>query len=233
MITLYGFGPAYGLSDPSPFVIKVELLLKMAGLDYRMDSTGYRRAPKGKLPYIDDGGTIVADSTLIRCHLERTRGIDFDAGLTPSARGIAWAMEKLLEDNLYWALGDVRWNVKANFERGTRQFFAPIPALLRPLVIWIALRKVNANLKGQGLGRHRRADIEAIAIRGVEAFANFLGDKPYLMGATRCGADATAYGFIAGLLVPIFDSPIRDAADKHPNLAAYVARMRAEFYPGM
>lgn len=232
MITLYGFGPAYGLPDPSPFVIKVEMLLKMAGLDYRMDSTGYRRAPKGKLPYIDDGGTIVADSTLIRFHLERTRGVDFDAGLTPSERGIAWAMEKLLEDNLYWALADVRWNVKANFERGTRQFFAPIPAVLRPLVIWIALRKVNANLRGQGLGRHPRADIEAIAIRGVGAVANFLADKPYLMGATRCGADASAYGFIAGLLVPIFESPMRDAAEKHPNLAAYVARMRAEFYPG-
>ena len=167
-----------------------------------MDSTGYRRAPKGKLPYIEDGGTIIADSTRIRLHLERTRGIDFDAGLTPSERGIAWAMEKLLEDNLYLAVTDVRWNVKAIFERGTRQFFAPIPALLRPLVIWIALRKVNTNLKGQGLGRHSRADIEAIA-----------------------------YGFIAGLLLPIFRSPIRDDAEKHPNLAAYVARMKAEFYP--
>ncbi len=28
MITLYGFGPAFGLPDPSPFVIKVEVLLR-------------------------------------------------------------------------------------------------------------------------------------------------------------------------------------------------------------
>jgi hypothetical protein len=30
MITLYGFGSAYGLPDASPFVTKVEMLLKMA-----------------------------------------------------------------------------------------------------------------------------------------------------------------------------------------------------------
>jgi hypothetical protein len=34
MITLKGFGPAFGLPDPSPFVTKVEMLLKMAGLPY-------------------------------------------------------------------------------------------------------------------------------------------------------------------------------------------------------
>jgi len=66
MITLYGFGPAFGLPDPSPFVTKAEVLLKMAGLEFRTDANGFRKAPKRKLPYIDDGGTIVADSTFIR-----------------------------------------------------------------------------------------------------------------------------------------------------------------------
>ena len=35
MITLYTFGPAFGLPDPSPFVTKAEMLLKLAGLPYR------------------------------------------------------------------------------------------------------------------------------------------------------------------------------------------------------
>ena len=34
MITLYGFGPAFGLPDPSPYVMKTEVQLKMAGLGY-------------------------------------------------------------------------------------------------------------------------------------------------------------------------------------------------------
>ncbi len=61
MITLYTFGPYFGLPDGSPFVIKAMLLLKFAGLEYREDRGGYPKAPKGKLPYINDDGLIVAD----------------------------------------------------------------------------------------------------------------------------------------------------------------------------
>ncbi len=71
MITLQSFGPAFGLPDPSPFVTKVEVLLKMAGLPYEVDTGGLKKAPKGKLPYIVDDGQIVADSPLIRWHLEK------------------------------------------------------------------------------------------------------------------------------------------------------------------
>ncbi len=35
MITLYSFGPFFGLPDASPFVMKGEMLLKLAGLPYR------------------------------------------------------------------------------------------------------------------------------------------------------------------------------------------------------
>jgi len=52
MVTLYSFGPGFGLPDPSPFVTKAEVLLKMAELPYRSDTTGFKKAPKRKLPYI-------------------------------------------------------------------------------------------------------------------------------------------------------------------------------------
>ncbi|MNL59546.1 hypothetical protein D3C87_1832840 [compost metagenome] len=52
-----------------------------------------------------------------------------------------------------------------------------------------------------------------------------MGDKP-------CGADATLFAFAASLLCPVFDTPIRTAAEGHANLVAYMERMRAEFYPG-
>jgi hypothetical protein len=84
MITLFNFGPAFRLTDPSPFVMKTEILLKMANLPYRTDNSRFPRAPKGKLPYIDDGGEIVADSTFIGWHLEKKYGIDFDVGCPQS-----------------------------------------------------------------------------------------------------------------------------------------------------
>ncbi len=75
MITLYSFGPGFGLPDPSPFVTKAEVLLKMAGLPYRVDTGGFNKAPKGKLPYIEDNGEMIADSTFIRWHLEKKYNI--------------------------------------------------------------------------------------------------------------------------------------------------------------
>jgi hypothetical protein len=49
IITLYTFGPFFGLPDGSPFVTKTMLLLKFAGLEYSEDRGGYGKAPKGKL----------------------------------------------------------------------------------------------------------------------------------------------------------------------------------------
>ncbi len=105
MITLYGFGPAFGLPDPSPFVTKVDVLLKMAGLEFRTDANGFRKAPKRKLPYIDDGAILVADSTFIRWHIEKKYGFDFDAGLSAEQRAVAWAFEKMAEEHLYIRAG--------------------------------------------------------------------------------------------------------------------------------
>ena len=71
----------------------------------------------------------------------------------------------------------------------------------------------------------------AIAVQGVQAVTNILGDKPYLMGDRPCGADATLFAFAASLQSPVFETPIRAAAQSHANLQAYLARMRAQFYP--
>ena len=61
MIILYTFGPCFGLPDPSPFVMKAEVLLKMANLPFETDTGGFNKAPKGKLPYIADDGEIIAN----------------------------------------------------------------------------------------------------------------------------------------------------------------------------
>ncbi|MBP0620413.1 glutathione S-transferase C-terminal domain-containing protein [Cupriavidus consociatus] len=232
MITLYTFGPAFGLPDASPFVTKAEMLLKLAGLPYHARPGSLRRAPKGKLPYLDDMGRIVADSTMIRWHIEKTYHIDFDAGLSPAERGIAWAAEKLMEDHLYWAVARVRWLDQANFDKGPAQFFRGVPAPVRGLAERLVRYKVRKTLWGQGLGRHSEEELVALASKGVASIADILGDKRYLMGDKPCGADATLFAFAGSLLCPTFDTPIRTAAEGHANLVAYMDRMRAEFYPG-
>ena len=233
MITLYTFGPAMGLPDPSPFCVKAEVLMKMSGLPYQPDYGKLGKAPKGKLPFINDDGTIVADSTFIRWHLEKRHGIDFDAGLSDADKATAWAFEKLCEDNLYWATVYTRWVDDANFNLGPRHFFNAAPALIRPLIIAKVRSDVRRNLKGHGMGRHTRAEIEQLAIRGYAAIAAQLGSKPFLMGDQPCGADATIFAWVGSALCPLFATPIRTAVEGHANLVAYRDRGLARWYPNL
>jgi glutathione S-transferase len=231
MITLYKFGPGFGLTDPSPFVMKAETLLKMASLPYRADTTGFAKAPKGKLPYIEDDGEIIADSTFIRWHVENKYAIDFDHGLAPEQRAIAWAFEKMAEDHLYWAAVDARWLDDANFAKGPATFFRGVPAPVRPLVIRLIRRRVRKNLQAHGMGRHSRNEIVALGTRAIDAIADFLGSKPFFMGAEPTAVDATMFAFAAGILCPVFETPLRTAAERHDNLKRYVGRMTARYYP--
>ena len=231
VITLHTFGPAFGLPDPSPFVTKAEVLLKMSGLPYRCKIGGLSKAPKGKLPFIDDDGTVIADSTFIRFHLEDRHGIDFDKGLSAADKGTAWACEKLAEDHLYWAVVRERWMDAAAFDRGPRKFFDRVPAPIRPLVILMIRRQVRRNLHGQGMGRHSLDEMNRLVARGIDSLAAVLGDKPWLMGQEPCGADATLLAFIAGQLCPQFDTPSRRHAERHANLVAYRDRGMARWFP--
>ena len=232
MITLYSFGPGFGLPDPSPFVTKTEVVLKMAKLPYRADTSGFKKAPKGKLPYVDDdGGETIADSTFIRWHLEKKYKIDFDRGLSPEQRAIAWAFEKMLEEHLYWAVVHARWMDDANFAKRPATFFRAIPAPVRPFLVSIIRRRLRQTLHGQGIGRHSHDEIVALGTRSVDATADYLGTKPFMMGAEPTGLDATAFAFVAGVLCPLFDTPLRSAAERHENLKQYVGRMTARFYP--
>jgi glutathione S-transferase len=233
MITLHTFGPNFGLPDPSPFVTKAEMLLKMSGQPYRNDTEGFGKAPKGKLPYIEDDGTRIADSTFIRWHLERKYQIDFDRGLTADQRATAWAFEKMAEDHLYWALLHARWMDDANFAKGPIVFFRKVPAPVRPIVVAMIRRQVRKALHAHGMGRHSPAEITALATRAVEAIADHLGQKPFFMGAEPTGADATMFSFTANVLCPIFETPTRTAAERHDNLKRYVGRMTTRFYPDL
>jgi glutathione S-transferase len=142
------------LPDGSPFVTKAMVLLKLAGLPYREDRKGYRKAPKGKLPYINDDGVIVADSTFIRFHIEKKYGFDFDAGLSEEQRAVAWAVEKMCEEHLYLALLHRRWIDDTNFEKGPAQFFEAAPGPIRPIIKAMVRRKVRKNLRSHGFGKH-------------------------------------------------------------------------------
>jgi hypothetical protein len=51
------------------------------------------------------------------------------------------------------------------------------------------------------------------------------------MGTEPTGIDASIFAFVAGTLCPQFNTPLRTAAERHPNLSRYIGRMTARYYP--
>jgi glutathione S-transferase len=231
VIKLYTYGPMFGLPDASPFVMKAQMLLKLSGVPYETDTRGFTKAPKGKLPYIRDGETVIADSTFIRLHLEKKYQHDFDAGLSTRDRGVAWTTEKMLEDHFYWHLVYWRWLDQDNWIKGPKNFFKRAPVVIRPLVERMVLKSLRRTLHGQGVGRHDDYEKTLLCNRAIEALSQVLGDNQYLMGDKPCGADATAFAFVAGGLPDLFQSPLQEKLSRTGNLVAYRDRIMKEFYP--
>ncbi|WP_437927248.1 glutathione S-transferase family protein [Sorangium sp. So ce291] len=231
MITLYCFGPMFGLPEASPYVTKTEVQLKLLGLPYRKERGRPDQSPKGQLPFIDEEGERIADSHFIREHLEKKHGKDLDAGLDARQRAEAWAIERMLENQFAAASGYARWLIPENFAKGPARFVDGAPEELRPKLREELLARVRENYRAIGVARHSDEEIVALGARSLAALSALLGDKPYLFGDRPAGVDATAFAVLAGILTPYFDSPLRRRAEGFSNLVAYTARLMRELYP--
>jgi glutathione S-transferase len=226
MITLYGAGEGFGLPEISPYVCKTEVQLKMAGLKYEKVKGRREDSPKGQVPFIDAEGARIADSTFIRAYLERTYGIDFDEGLDATQRATAWAIERMMENHFSWVSAQARWLDPVNFAKGPARFFDGAPEGVAEAV----QAEVSKRVQG-AVGRHTELEMVALGVRSLAAVAAILGDKPYLFGRRPCGADATVFALLAGVLTPHFDSELKRRTEGYGTLVAYVDRLMAQFYP--
>jgi glutathione S-transferase len=233
MITLVRFGPAFGLPDPNPLALKIEILLRMAGLPHAVDSSRAalsRAKRKARIPCLLDDDVALGDATLVRLHLERKYGVDFDAGLDPAQRAKGWAFERLAEDHLVWALAYSRWVEDANFALLEAHLQSRLPPLVGPLVAALARLGARARLRRHDFGRLARDEVYAFGRRDLDAIAAALGDKPFLHGEEPKAADAALGGFLMAILCENFQGPLLEGARAHPALVAYAERIRERFF---
>jgi len=222
---------AWGLPTIGPFSLKLEAYLRIVEIPYRtiLDATPFK-GPKGKLPWIEHEGKSIGDSGFIIEYLERRFQCDPDRSLSPAERAVALAMRRLVEENLYWTLVYDRWMVEENWPTVRDAVLGMIPLPMRYVIAPLARRGVRKQLEGHGIGRHTREEIHAIGCKDVGAIGDFLGDKPYLMGAEATGIDATAYGFLTNIMNVPVASPVKDEALKRANLVEYVGRFRRRYF---
>lgn len=235
MITLYKFGPIEEVSDPSPFCVKVEAYLRMMEIPYetRCGAEYLRKAPKRKLPFIEDQGKTVADSSFIIDYLKAAYGDKLDADLDPRNKAIAHAFARLIEENLYWVLVHTRWKLDSNWKIVKKNFFGSLAFPVGELVSSIARREVLSALYKQGLGRHSDDEIVQIGFRDLKSLSDFLDDKPFFLGDRPTSVDASVYASLAEIYrVKAFTSPFLDAAGSFDNLIAYTDRFHRRYFSG-
>ncbi|CAK8688777.1 unnamed protein product [Clavelina lepadiformis] len=230
-ITVFGFGKSFLGPCLSPFNLKLQTYLRMTDIKYKPWFTT-KMSSKGKIPYIEHNGKIVEDSSFIIQHLNSEYKKDLNAHLTPAEKAIALSFQRLVEENLYWTLAYQRWLMDDSIldlipfpNRFATKLFSWYTSLkLRP-----ELRK---NMRGQGIGRHSEEEILKIAKLDLGAIADFLGEKEFFMGSQPSEVDAVIFGFV-GLMIFTGSNSVsaKDVTENHPNLVAYVERMKQMYWP--
>jgi glutathione S-transferase len=230
MITLFQGPAAFGLPNLSPFCIKVELYMKMAGLPYKTAIGDPRKAPKGKIPWIDDDGVIVADSSFIFDHFRKKYGDKLDAPLGQAHRVIALTARRMIEEHLYFALLHMRWGDEEIFAQ-TRKVIEPlIPAPLRGIVMRKIRKDTLGKLPHQGLGRHKPAEIYELAKQDIDALASLLGNDPYFFGTQPTSFDCTAWAFLASIHATPGKTPMQEHLRAQKNLVDYIGRIGKQYF---
>ncbi|MBB6523573.1 glutathione S-transferase C-terminal domain-containing protein [Pseudoteredinibacter isoporae] len=233
MIKLYGFGPSFGMPDPSSFVLKVNCYMRMAGIDFEtVNGQEYlRKAPKGKLPYIEWDGRVIPDSQEIFNAFDEKYDRPLEKDLNPEQQAQSYLMIKSLDENLYWCLVHSRWIREDGWEVTNKALFSSLPGPLKLFVPALVRRGVAKNLKHHGMGLHSDDEILAIAKQSIDALAVLLGDKPYFFGDKPSNLDATVFALIVQLTHSENDIAISPFAKAHQNLVDYCERIAKAYYP--
>lgn len=229
MIKLYTLPPAFGLRNISPFCLKSEMALTHLKQPFEIVfEADPRKAPKGKLPYIEINGKIIADSELILAELDKT----FDGGLygdlSASQLAVGRAFTRLCEEHLYWMIVASRWLEDDWFPNIVTGFFGAVPALFRKLAANSARSTVKKTYRLQGLGLHTKAEQIQFARDDLTAISDQIEAERYITAGKLTVFDFNVASILIGLMDNKPDTWISLLSKDYPVLREYVDRIQKE-----
>ena len=230
-ITVYQFSRAWGLPNPSPFCMKLEGYLKLGQLPFKViEQNDPRKGPKSKIPYVKIDKQIMGDSEQIYEYLHSHHAIDLDASLTDEQKAVQHAMRSMCEESLYFVMLYSRWMDDDNWDQVRDTMFGGIPKLIRPVITNQIRKKIQGDLVGQGMGRHNRAEVYSIGAKHVHALGQYLGEKKWFGGEQPVKLDVVAVSYLANILKPPIETPLKETVNKWPNLVSFTDRALTEIF---
>ncbi|XP_019864850.1 failed axon connections isoform X2 [Aethina tumida] len=236
IVYLYQFSRTPLLPSLSPYCLKVETWLRLAGIKYEnVDHKMKYRSKKGQLPFIELNGEEVADSAIIIKELSQKFGHDLDAGLTTEQRNLAHATISMIENHLAWIVmwwrtkypDQVLKGYKVNLQHalGTR-----IPNGILNFCFKFAFgRKGSKKVKAQGIGVHSAEEVMEFGQQDLKVLSDMLADKPFFFGDEPTNLDVVVFAHLAQIY--FIDKEVSYAlrdfmTESCPNLVGLVNRMK-------
>jgi len=230
-VRLFQFPRQFSIPNLSPFCSKLETWLRMADIPYDVvDTPNPRKGPKGKLPFIEDAGQQIGDTSLIIAHLKKTRGIDPDAHLSPAQQATALLVQRTLEEHYAFVILYTHF-IREQGWRHTHVTFDAVPTPIRPLVASMVRGQMRKILRVQGILRHSDRDIIAAGLDDWRAVLAVMSEGPYFFGERLTTADAIVFATLATTVLTPIESPIKDFLQSHARCITYAERMRSRFFP--
>ena len=244
-LILHRWPSAWGLPSLSPECVAVEAYLRLAGLRFACEDckTPYA-SPSGQLPALDQCSDIVGEDAggskdhtgalaarRIADHLSK-KVANLDAHLESATdRAHLAAYGALVESKLATATAHYTWIDKDRFSKHTREAYgAAFPAPLSYIIPWLWRRRAAQRLGGSSDDAAIRAGA-ADAYAALSVFLRDRGGDAFMFGAKPTSLDAVVFAHLSfHALAPVGDA-LREELKKHPNLVAYVERVRRATFP--
>jgi len=243
-----------GVPDRSPYVAKVEAVLRMLKIPYqKRKSQNMSENPRGKVPFANIYGTMVDDSARIVEYViaTATGGIRHpDSDLTGEQLALGHFIRQTLQGSLYWVGCYYAFDTDAGRQIFARQLAEDgVPSPIRQLVTAMIVRKMHRDVEGTGLTKFPKSEIAKQGRETLRALSRILGDREFVLGTPGPTTyDADCYGHLAHCVLVLCDDSsdgdvdidavfgwarevLWEKEEGLDNLVAYVERMRDLLYP--
>ncbi|XP_071527250.1 failed axon connections isoform X2 [Panulirus ornatus] len=240
VVYLYQFTRTPVLPSLSPYCLKVETWLRLAGLRYEnVDHKMKYKSKKGQLPFVEVNGEEVADSAIIIKELGNRYNADLDTGLTPEQRNVAHATISMIENHFAWVVKSWRTKNPAGMLGAYKMDLQQItekkwPKPVLEFIFKLRFRRAAKKVRAHGIGVHKPEEIEEFGHNDLEVLSHLLGDNPFFFGDSPTTLDVVAFANLAQ--VAFMDKEVsyslRDWMDENcANLVEFCNRVKDRAFP--
>jgi len=216
----------------SPFALKLETWLRLAGIKYENVFT-MKFGSKGQIPYIELNGEEIPDSNIIISRLKSHFGKDPDDACSPQDLAIGHAVTGLVEHHLAHVGFHYRYGLHMP-DFLSKLKLGEYYNLPRAMNNWGRFQPTMTKVRSylQGIGRHTESEIWEMSFKDLKAISDLLNNKDYLLGKSPTTVDCVLFGHLAQFLFIDIGFPQKTYLEQNcPNLVSLVEKMKSDFWP--